>query len=75
MAEGESYIESILIRSDNVDNGNKSMFSDNDCDEIFEFEGTVKLVQIAKSVQNKFHNRHDYIFKIQEITKLERQSE
>lgn len=71
----EKYIESILIRQDNIDNGDIPMFSDDDCDEIFEFDGTVKLVQIAKSVQNKFHNRHDYIFKIQEITKLEKQSE
>ena len=70
----EEYIESILIRSDNVE-ADIPMFSDDDCDEIFEFEGTVKLVQIAKSVQNKFHNRHDYVFKIVEITKLEKQSD
>lgn len=71
----ENYIESILIRQDNVDNGDTSAFSDEDCDELFEFKGTVKLVQIAKSVQNKFHNRHDYIFKIESIEKLERQDD
>lgn len=71
----EEYVESILIRDDNRIEVGVPTFADNDCDEIFEFEGTIKLVQIAKSVQNKFHNRHDYIFKIQEITKLERQSE
>lgn len=71
----EKYIESILIRQDNIDNGDIPMFSDNDCDKIFEFDGTVKLVQIAKSVQNKFHNRHDYIFRIESIGKLERQND
>lgn len=72
---GEKYIESILIRDDNRPVADTPMLVDNDCDEIFEFEGTVKLIQIVKSVQNKFHNRCDYIFKIQEITKLEKQSE
>jgi len=71
----EKFIESILIRSDNRPETNVPMFDDIECDEIFEFEGIIKLIQIAKSVQNKFHNRHDYVFKIQEITKLERQSE
>ena len=71
----EKYIESILIRDDNRVEVEIPTFSDNDCDELFEFKGTIKLVQIAKSVQNKFHNRHDYIFKIIEIEKLERSSE
>lgn len=71
----EKYIESILIRDDNRPVVDTPMLIDNDCDEIFEFEGMVKLVQIMKSVQNKFHNRHDYVFKVVEITKLERQSE
>lgn len=71
----ESYVESILIRKDFPDSGIEPLFDDNDCDEIFEFKGTIKLIQIAKSVQNKFHNRHDYVFKIVEIEKLEKQSE
>lgn len=71
----EEYIESILIRDDNRPEVEMPTFIDDDCDEIFEFEGTVELTQIAKSVQNKFHNRHDYIFKIVKITRLEKQSE
>lgn len=68
----EKYIESIIIRQDNVDNGDTPMFTDDDCDELFKFEGVIQLVQIAKSVQNKFHNRHDYVFKIVEIDKLKK---
>jgi len=71
----EKYVESIMMRKDFPDHGTEPLFNDEDCDEIFEFEGTVKLVQISKSVQNKFHNRHDYVFKIVEIRKLEKQSE
>lgn len=71
----ERYIESILIRDDNGTEVEVPTFSDTDCDEVFEFKGMIKLVQIAKSVQNKFHNRHDYIFKIVEIEKLEKQDE
>lgn len=68
----EEYIESILIRQDGKEHVDVPMFEDEDLDEVFEFKGTVKLVQIAKSVQNKYHNRHDYIFQIVEIEKLER---
>ena len=69
----EKFIESILIRDDNRPEVDIPTFADIECDEIFEFEGTVKLVQIAKSVQNKYHNRHDYVFKIVEIKKLQKE--
>jgi len=68
MAE-ERYVESILIRSDNVE-AEQPSFTDEQCDMEFEFEGTVKLVQILKSVQNATHNKHDYVFKIVNITKI-----
>lgn len=69
----EEYIESILIRKDGKEGVSIPTFDDADLDELFEFEGTVKLVQIIKAVQNKFHNQYDYIFKIQEIKKLKRE--
>lgn len=70
----EQYVESILIRQDNVDAGiTEPTFTDTDVDEVFEFEGTLQLIQIVKSVQNKTHNRHDYVFKIEDITKLQKE--
>lgn len=66
MAEHEQYIESIIIRRDNVEVDEPS-FIDEQVDLEFEFKGTVKLVQILKSVQNAAHNKHDYVFKIMEI--------
>lgn len=69
----EEYIESILIRQDNKPEVETPMFTDDELDENFEFEGIVTLRQIVKSVQNKTHNRHDYVFKIKTITKLEKQ--
>ena len=72
----EEYIESIIIRRDNVHSDNDMpMLDDEDLDEVFEFEGTVQLMQIMKSVQNKTHNRHDYVFKIINITKLEKENQ
>ena len=65
MAE-EQYIESIIIRRDGVEVEEPS-FTDEQVDSEFEFKGTIKLVQILKSVQNAQHNRHDYVFKIVEI--------
>lgn len=62
----EQYIESILIRRDNVEVSEPS-FADEQVDVEFEFKGMIKLVQILKSVQNAAHNRHDYVFKIVEI--------
>lgn len=65
----EQYIESVIIRKDNV-TSDEPHFTDEQVDAEFEFEGTVKLVQILKSVQNATHNRHDYVFKITEIKKI-----
>ena len=65
----ENYIESLIIRQDGVKNLVPSFF-DEQVDAEFEFEGTVKLIQILKSVQNSSHNKHDYVFKITEIKKL-----
>ena len=73
----EQYVESILIRQDNVHllEGEPPTFVDDQCDKIFEFEGTVKLIQIVKSVQNATHNTHSYIFKIENIEKLMEQED
>lgn len=65
----EEYIESILIRSDNNEVEQPS-FTDEQCDSEFEFKGTVKLVQILKSVQNATHNKHDYVFKIVNVDEI-----
>lgn len=70
----EQYIESIIIRSDNRPETETSMFENNDCDALFEFEGIVKLKQILKSVQNATHNRHDYVFEIVSISKLQKEN-
>lgn len=66
----EEYNESIIIRQDGGKVEEPS-FSDDQCDAEFEFKGTIKLVQINKSVQNATHNKHDYVFKIIEIEKIE----
>lgn len=68
----EEYIESIIIRQDNRPEAETPMFVDNDCDALFEFEGVIKLKQILKSIQNATHNRHDYVFEIVSINKLEK---
>ncbi|KKL11007.1 hypothetical protein LCGC14_2550150, partial [marine sediment metagenome] len=44
-----------------------------DVDSDFEFEGTLKLVQIIKSVQNAVYNTHDYVFKVVSIDKLKKE--
>ncbi len=77
MAENEQYIESILIRLDNVHlpEGDGPSFNDDQCDKIFEFEGAIVLKQIVKSVQNATHNTHSYIFKIENIEKLTEQGD
>jgi len=69
----EQYIESIIIRKDNLTETLIPSFTDTDCDKEYEFEGIVKLVQIIKSVQNSVHNRHDYVFKIISIDKIKEQ--
>ncbi len=73
----EQYIESILIRLDNVHipEGDPPTFTDDQCDKVFKFEGKIILRQIVKNVQNVSHNRHDYIFVIDEITEIEEQGE
>ncbi len=73
----ENYIESVIIRQDNVHlpDGNLPTFTEDQCDKIFEFEGTIELKQIIKSIQNVSHNKHDYVFKIKNISKLQEQGE
>lgn len=39
----KKYIESILIHDDNGPATDTPMFNDEDCDELFEFEGVLKL--------------------------------
>jgi len=65
----EEYIENIIIRRDGVE-AEEPSFADEQVDAEFEFKGTIKLVQILKSVQNAQHNRHDYVFKIVEIDEI-----
>ncbi|GAG89528.1 unnamed protein product [marine sediment metagenome] len=69
----EEYIESIIIRRDNIHlpKGNLPTFNDDQCDKEFEFEGTIVLRQIVKNVQNVMHNRHNYVFEIKEINKIQ----
>lgn len=73
----EQYIESVIIRQDNIhlQEGSIPTFSDEQCDKEFEFEGKIVLKQIVKSVQNVTHNRHDYVFKIVSINKIQEQGE
>lgn len=73
----EQYIESILIRQDNIHlpEGSLPTFADNQCDKTFEFEGRIILKQIIKSVQNVLYNRHDYVFVIESIDKIEEQGD
>lgn len=68
----EKYIESIIIRRDNSPETEIPSFADDDLDEEFKFDGRLILKQIVKSVQNKYHNRHDYVFQIKSIKDLER---
>jgi len=68
----ERFIESLIIRQDNVylPEGDPPTFNDDQCDKLFEFEGKIVLKQIIKQVQNVTHNRHDYVFVIESIDKL-----
>ena len=66
----EKYIESILIRQDNMPETVSPILEDTDVDKLFEFEGIVQLRQILKSITNATHNRQDYVFKIVSIDKL-----
>lgn len=67
----EQYIETIIIRQDDKPEVSIPSFDDDDVDATFEFEGTLKLVQIIKNIQNATHNRHDYVFKIVDINKMQ----
>ena len=67
----ERFIETVIIRQDNRPTVLTPSFADTDVDSIFEFEGKLKLVQILKDVQNAVHNRHDYVFKIESIDKIQ----
>ena len=69
----EEYVESIIIRQDNRPETETPLLEDGDCDALFEFEGIIKLEQILKSVTNATHNRHDYVFKLVSVDKLEKQ--
>lgn len=69
----ENYIESIIIRQDGIHlpEGSEPTFVGDQCDKEFRFRGKLILKQIVKNIQNVSHNRHDYIFEIKEINKLE----
>ncbi|KKN17958.1 hypothetical protein LCGC14_0960660 [marine sediment metagenome] len=69
----EEYVESIIIRQDNKPEVSTPSFSDDDCDAIFEFEGKIKLTGINKAIQNATHNRHDYVFTILSIDKMQKE--
>lgn len=66
----EEYVESIIIRQDNMPEVLEPSFCNDCCGRVFEFEGKIELVQILKSVQDTSHHKHDYVFKIVEITKV-----
>ena len=71
----EQYVETILIRQDKRPEVETPSFADDDADGIYEFEGTIQLKQINKTIQNATHNRHDYVFKVVNITKIEKQGD
>ena len=71
----EEYIESIIIRQDNRPEVAEPSFCDDCVDEEYEFEGHLLLKQIIKSVQNKTHNRHDYVFEIISVGVLQKQED
>ncbi len=69
----EQYIEAIIIRQDNRPEVETPTFADEDVDATFEFEGTIKLTQIIKNIQNAVHNRHQYVFEIVNISKIQKE--
>ena len=69
----EKYIESIIIRQDNRPEADAPSLEDDDCDAVFDFRAQIQLKQINKAVQNSTHNRHDYVFKIVSISKLQKE--
>ena len=73
MAAHEKFIESIIIRKDNQPEIDTPTFVDDDCGAVFEFEGKIQLKSIQKSIQNATHNRHDYVFEILSIDKMQKE--
>ena len=69
----EQYIETVIIRQDSRPEVETPTFTDEDVDATFEFEGTIKLIQIIKSIQNAVHNRHQYVFNIVAINKIQKE--
>ena len=69
----ENYIEKIIIRQDSRPEVQTPTFTDDDIDELYEFEGKLYLRQIVKSVRNKSHNSHDYVFHVNSIDKLKKE--
>jgi len=69
----ENYIEKIIIRQDSRPEAQTPTFTDDDIDELYEFEATLTLKQIIKSVRNKSHNSHDYVFVVDSISKLKQE--
>jgi len=70
----EEYVESIIMRKDCQEcHTGDPMFVDDDCDITFEFEGKIKLTSINKVVQNATHNKHDYVFQIVSIDKIQKE--
>lgn len=70
MADGEQYVESIIIRQDNNAYIDDPTFVNTDVDKTYDIKVSAKLIQVIKSVQNNFHNKHDYVFKVIEIEKI-----
>ena len=73
MPNHEKFIESIIIRRDNQPEVDAPTFVDDDCDDIFEFEGKIKLTNIQKIVQNASYNQHSYVFEILSIGKMQKE--
>ena len=69
----EQHVETIIIRQDNRPEVETPTFADEDVDAVFEFEGTIKLTQIIKSIQNAVHNRHQYVFEIVNTNKVQKE--
>lgn len=70
----EQYVETITMWRPPVDVGmGPLLVGDLDVDSEYEFEATIKLTQIKKSIQNAVHNGHHYCFTIIDIKKLEKQ--
>lgn len=63
----ENYIESIIIRQDNLPEKSQPSWDDKDVDNYYIVTGRIQLRQIIKSVRNSSHNKHDYVFKIDSI--------